>query len=154
MRKFFLGYCFLVLWTNKLLGQSTDSIWTYKEPTLKPDDAKMFGTLAELGHQKSSGNAEIRSTNALLGMKFDTGLSETREDLEYQYLVVKGVTAAHRVHSYTGYDYYLGGRFWGYILNDYEYNETKKIKFSLLTGAGIKYDLLRNDFWLAFTSHP
>ena len=125
----------------------SDSIWHYAEPMPAAEDAKNFSGSLEGGDQVHSGSVAFRSASGLLGLKYDNGLSESVQTVNYQYLEAKGAVVANLLKSYTGYDRYLGSRIWAFVLNDYERNRPKKVEYSMLSGGGFKYDLLRNPFW-------
>lgn len=120
------------------------SPWTYEEPTLDHDNPKPFSFKIEYGQNHASGKSSYRQRNGRVGARYENGLDEVRLDADGSYLRSKGQTADDRRHSFFGYDRYIGSRLWLFLLHDWESNKAVGLNYTQLSGAGVKFDIMRN----------
>jgi hypothetical protein len=120
------------------------SPWTYVEPTLTQENPKPFGLKLEYGQNQAAGKSSYRSRSGRFAARYENGLDELRLDADASYLRSKRQTADDRRHSFFGYDRYVGSRFWLFLLHDWESNKVVGLNYTQLSGAGVKFDLMRN----------
>jgi hypothetical protein len=130
---------------NAQEGETTQpSPWTYDEPTLAQENPKPFGLKIEYGQNHAAGKSSYLSRSGLFAARYANGLDEVRLNADGSYLRSKGQTADDRRHTFFGYDRYIGSRLWLFLLHDWEKNEVIGLNYTQLSGAGVKFDIMRN----------
>lgn len=149
LKQLILGACVMTgtVWADAISEKPKDSIWTYVPPEWKARDDKKFSGSVEFGDQQHDGTKTFQGASGALSLKYDPGIFEVVQTANFDYLNSEGTVSKNQLKAYTGFDYYFGCRFWGFLLNDYERNPPQHMSLKMRTGAGIKYDLLRNSFW-------
>jgi hypothetical protein len=149
LKQVILGACVMAgtAWADAIVEKPEESIWAYVPPAWKAADDKKFSATVELGNQQHDGTTSFQGASGALGLKFDDGIYELVQTANFDYLSSEGTVSKNQLKAYTGFDYYLGWRIWGFLLNDYERNPPQHMSLKMRTGAGVKYDLLRNSFW-------
>ncbi len=145
----FLGACVMAgtAWAEAAGDKPKESIWTYVPPKWKAAEDKKFSGALELGDQQHDGTTSFQGVSGALALKYEPGIYELIQTVNFDYLNSEETVSKNQLKTYTGADCYLGYRFWAFLLNDFERNPPQHIRLKLRTGAGIKYDLLRNPFW-------
>ena len=149
LKRLILGACVMAstAWADAITEKPKESIWTYVPPTWKPQDAKKFSGSVELGDQQHDGTTSFQGASGALSLKYEPGIYEVVQTANFDYLNSEGTVSKNQLKAYTGFDYFFGYRIWGFVLNDYERNPPQHMQMKLRTGAGLKYDILRNPFW-------
>jgi hypothetical protein len=145
-----LGMCVMAsaAWAADAAGdKANESIWTYVPPKWKAADDKKFSATLEVGNQQHDGTTSFQGISGAVALKYEPGIFEVVQTVNYDYLKSEDAVSKDQLKSYTGLDCYLGYRFWAFLLNDYERNLPQHMSLKMRTGAGVKYDLLRNSFW-------
>jgi hypothetical protein len=124
--------------------EARPSPWTYDEPTLTRENPKPFGLKIEYGQNLAAGKSSYLSRSGRFAARYENGLDELRLDADGTYLRSQGQTADDRRHAFFGYDRYIGSRFWLFLLLDWESNRVVGLNYTQLSGAGVKFDLMRN----------
>jgi len=142
------------VWAEAINEKPQESIWAYVPPAWKGNSLTNFSGSVEVGDQQSDGTTSSQGASGALVLKYEPGVYEIIQTISFNYLNTtpagtnaESTTVKNQIKAYTGVDYYFGYRIWGFVLNEYERNLPEHMKLKMRTGAGIKYDILRNPFW-------
>jgi len=111
-----------------------------------PDDTTLFFTLGGL-YIKKIGNTDFLTSNVKADFRFDDNITELQLYYDAFYTEVREKITEKKQSGTFRFDRRVFSRFEGFVYSRSESNEITKILHRNNTGAGIKFDVIRNRYW-------
>lgn len=122
-------------------------IFAFDTPRQKgPDDKKWSFSLGGMFFDKN-GNTDSLLANGETNLEFDDNVKNFEIFYQTFYSKVKGDVIENRGNGIVKYDHFLIPRVEFFMFTQHEYNKRLLLKYRNNDGAGLKFVLIRNNYW-------
>ncbi len=126
---------------------NSSNIFSFVSPPLKgEDDKRWYFTLGGLYYKKTGSTDTVNANNETL-LTFDDNISNFEISYRTFFAQVNDETVENKGFGIIRFDYYIFPRIELFIFSQFEYNRMIELKYRYNDGAGIKFVMIRNNYW-------